>query len=196
MSPLRRRLRAAGDGGCNVRLSRDERELLARLPEELDDVLGGLDGAPETIPDALRRLFPAAHPRDAEEEQAFVALARRDLLESHRSALAVLKRTAFATHLGPDELEGWLTALNELRLVLGTSLGVTEDNTAPPRADPRFPQWALYGYLSLLVDEAVDVLSGALPPAAPGADAAVPEDPLGEPPGGLRWDGTAPPSGP
>lgn len=154
-------------------------------------MLAGLVDVPGEVPDALRRLFPTAHPRDPDEEAAYVALARRDLLRSHRDVLETLERTASATHLSEEELESWLTALNELRLVLGTSLGVTEDGLPPARHDPSYPQWALYGYLSGLVDDAVSALSGVLPPPTPGADDAAPVDPWGEPPGGLRWDGTA-----
>ncbi len=194
MSPLRRRLRATDDGGCDLRLPKEERELLAHLPDELDQLLGAL-GPSGAIPEPLRRLFPTAHPRDAQDEAAYIELARADLVASHREALAVLRTTASASHLTGEELGSWLTAINEIRLVLGTSLDVSEDSTPPPRSDPAFSQWALYGYLSYLVDELVSTLSGALPPPRPGADEAAPDDPWGPPPGGLRWDGTsAPPS--
>ena len=42
----------------------------------------------------------------------------------------------------------------------------------------------------------IDLLSDALPPPLDGADEDVPDDPWGEPLGGLRWDGTPLPEAP
>ena len=57
---------------------------------------------------------------------------------------------------GP-ELDSWLTALNELRLVLGTRLDITEESYAqwPDPRDPGARERALYLYLSGLQEEAV-----------------------------------------
>ena len=196
MSLWRRRLRSAGDGSFEVRLPRDERALLGRLPAELDELLGRLAEASSPVPEALRRLFPVAYPTDPVAEENFAQIARGEVLRAHREALGVLAETASATRLTSEQLAGWLAALNELRLVLGTALGVSEESVPPAPADPSFGQWALYGYLSLLVEDVVAALSGQLPPPVPGADEAVPEDSWGEPPGGLRWDGTPVPKGP
>jgi hypothetical protein len=50
-----------------------------------------------------------------------------------------------------------------------------------------------YYYLSGLQTELIDFLSSWLPPPVPRADDLIPEDPWGEPLGGLRWDGTPQP---
>jgi hypothetical protein len=54
----------------------------------------------------------------------------------------------------------WLRAVNDVRLLLGTRLDVSEDpaqrKVSPD--DPRAPGFALYDYLSLLTQELVEAL--------------------------------------
>ena len=88
-----------------------------------------------------------------------------DLLEGRRQALADAGagRRAADT-LTEDELGSWLTATNDLRLVLGTRLGVTEDTQGlmPSHDDPQASEWVAYNYLSWLQEEVVTALSDAL----------------------------------
>ena len=60
----------------------------------------------------------------------------------------------------------WMTALNDVRLVLGTRLGIEddEDGADVPEDDPRAPAFALYHYLGWLVSQVVDALAGGLDP--------------------------------
>ena len=51
---------------------------------------------------------------------------REELLEGKLAALRVVEETADADHLTGEQLEGWLGALESLRLYLGTQLDVTE----------------------------------------------------------------------
>jgi hypothetical protein len=51
-------------------------------------------------------------------------------------------------------------------------------------------------YLGGLQSEVIDILELTLPDPVRGADDLVPEDHWGEPPGGLRWDGTPQPRDP
>ncbi|MCX7622083.1 MAG: DUF2017 family protein, partial [Acidimicrobiales bacterium] len=56
-----------------------------------------------------------------------------------------------------------MQGLNAVRLVLGTRLGVRDDE--PPEVDPDDPDarvWALYELLALLVDECTVVLAEEL----------------------------------
>jgi hypothetical protein len=217
-------------GGCVVRLTSDERALLAQLPRELEEVLsavgsigdvdlgqeggGGnageadplvtaeetesqtfppVDGVP-VIPPALKRLFPPAYIGDDDAERSFVAVARADLLAHHRRALHVLSETASANALDEEQLQGWLTAINDVRLVLGTVLDIGEEAGEPEAStSPELPELIAYHYLSGLQSEMVQFLAKSLPDPVPGADDQLPEDPWGEPLGGLRWDGTQQP---
>lgn len=189
------RIRSDGKGGFDLRLPADERELLRDLPARLASALDEL-GAEDEIPEPLRRLFPIAHPRNPNAQANFDSVSRAELLEHHRDALACLERTADASHVSAEEMEGWLAGLNDLRLVLGSSLGVTEEMDEPDPNGPRYADWLCYHYLSYLAGEVVEVLTGVLPPPDPTADGLVPDDPWGEPLGGLRWDGTPVPGEP
>jgi Rad3-related DNA helicase len=176
------------DTGFALSLTADERALLAAIPGQLAEALTEV-GETGRVPRALRRLFPAAYPTDELAEASYVSLVRADLVEHHRHALAVLSATASATHLAEDELEAWLAALNDLRIFLGESLGVTEEMVEPASDDPRYSEWLCYDYLTYLESLVVDSLAELLPPPAP-TGSATPDDPWGDPPGGLRWDGT------
>lgn len=189
LSP-RKRVTRARRGGLDVRLPPEERALLASLPGQLERVLDSADDPSDVQPEVLRRLFPVAYARDVTAEQNYAAIVRSELLEQRRESLAVLAQTADAAHLSNEEAEAWLASLNDLRLVIGTSLDVDEEPPEVDENDPRYAEWVCYGYLSFLQGELVDALSGSLPPPVPGADDDVPDDPWGELPGGLRWDGT------
>ncbi len=191
---FRRRIRPVRGGGYEVRLGADERKLLEALPLQLVSLLdeAGEKGA-EELPDTLRRLLPPAYSTDPDAERAFVAMTREDLLEHHRESLQTLSATAAASWLDDDQLSAWLAALNDLRLSLGSMLGASEEETEPAAARTRPAEWIAYLYLGQLQSELIDVLEGTLPDPIPGADDLVPDDRWGEPPGGLRWDGTPQP---
>jgi hypothetical protein len=200
---LRRRFKARATGGCDVRLSGAERKLLRTLPREVESALAAVEEAaasreatqadPE-LPESLRRLFPVAYATDDEAERRYRELTRRELTEHHRKALEMLSSSAGAGELSEEETFEWLTALNDLRLVLGTVLGVTDHEGGLPSLAST--QHVVYAYLTGLEEELVGVVSGSLPQPVPGADDAAPDDPWGEPLGGLRWDGTPIPAGP
>ncbi|HTW98362.1 MAG TPA: DUF2017 family protein [Acidimicrobiales bacterium] len=191
---IRPRIRALRDGSFEVRLRLEERALLGSLPQQLASALDQLPVSGDA-PGSLRRLFPPAYVNDERAEQSYGSLMRSELASQHREALETLRDTAGKSRVEAAELEGWLVAVNDLRLVLGTSLGVSEDAPEVLPNDPRFGEWAIYGYLSYLEGEIVEALGGVLPPPVEGAGDDLPEDPWGEPLGDLRWDGTERPAG-
>jgi hypothetical protein len=152
---LRRRIERGRDGEVRLRLPAQERDLLRSLPEQLGALLGSDDPS-------LFRLFPRAYGDDAEANAAYDELVHDDLLEGKLEALRVVERTADAERLTADELASWIGALNDLRLVVGTRLGVTEEvySSPPSPRDPRAPELALYGYLTMLQEEAVQAALG------------------------------------
>jgi hypothetical protein len=146
----------ARDGTYRIRLRREERELLAGLPAQLDDAIDGRDPS-------LRRLFPPGY-EDGEEEAEYRHLVGAGLLEEKRAALRALADTAHAERLDEAGLAAWLGGLESLRLVLGTELDVTEETYAegidPQDADA--PRLALYHWLSWLQEEVVQALASGL----------------------------------
>jgi len=168
--------------------------MLAALPLQLIELLDDVgEELPSDLPEALRRLLPPAYTTDPEAERAYVALTRQDLLEHHRESLETMSATAKATRLDDEQLVAWLAALNDLRLVLGSMLGVTEEDAEPPVDNLHQAEWIAYLYLGGLQSEVIDILEGSLPDPVAGADDLVPDDHWGEPPGDLRWDGTQQP---
>ncbi len=160
---LRRRVKRARNGGFDLRIPAEERDMLRSVGPSLREVL--VDRATAIEPgedEAVDRLFPAAYPDDEERQAEFRLLAHDQLLESHLGALAVLEETADADHLEEDQLLAWMRALNNIRLVLGVRLGVTEERDEWPRSfdDPRAPAFAMYQYLTYLQGEIIEALSG------------------------------------
>jgi hypothetical protein len=145
-----------GKGGeVRLRLSRDERSLLAGLAEELRALLDGAPGDP-----SLRRLFPPAYDED-EDERAYRDLMGGELLDGRRAALDLVAETVDRDRLSAEEADTWLRALNDLRLVLGTRLDVQENTflEEPDLNDPRGHALAVYAYLSWIQEQLVEALS-------------------------------------
>jgi hypothetical protein len=148
-----------GEGDFVLRLSADERELLRTLPGQLRALLGSERDDP-----GLRRLFPPAYERDEEGEAEYRSLMADELLEGRRAALRLVQETAGRDRLTVEELDAWLRALNDLRLVLGTRLDVTEE-TYETELDPAHPQayeLSVYAYLSWLQEQLVAAAAGEL----------------------------------
>ncbi len=156
---FRPRVRRTGHGTYAVRLPGPERELLVNLVDQLRELLQLTTDDP-----SVRRLFPTAYHDDPERDQEYQQLVRDELLERRLAALAVVEATAKADEVDEAQLTGWLTALNDLRLVLGTRLDVSEDQDAIDEDDPDAPAMAVYGYLSVLLTDVVDALAEDLPP--------------------------------
>jgi hypothetical protein len=142
------------DGRYRLRLKAEERNLLRTLPAQLLAILG-------TDDPALRRLHPPAYQDDPEREAEYRRMVGDDLLEQHRDALRIMADTGDADSLAPEEMSAWLGALNDLRLVLGTRLDVTEElvEEGVPDDDPRAPAFALFGYLGWLEERIVEAVA-------------------------------------
>jgi len=143
------------DPAGGVRLNFEEQELLLlrELLAELEVLLEDPDDP------AVRRLFPPAHD-DLESEEQYRSLVRGQLVGGRAEALATVRETLGHETLSPKEADAWLRALNDLRLVLGTRLDVTEDidfEDLDPR-EPRGRDLVVYAYLSWLQEELVEAL--------------------------------------
>jgi hypothetical protein len=153
-----RRVRRTHRGDFELRLPEAERELLVTLVGALR---AALEGDVRDEP-ALRRLFPPAYADAADQgaEAEYQALVHDELLAARRAALDVLETTASRTRLEEDELLAWMAALNQLRLVLGTRLDVSEEDLVPDPADPAAALHEIYHYLGVLLEAVIDALEG------------------------------------
>lgn len=155
---LGRRLRRTKAGEYQLKLSRPERDLLRSLPGQIRELIESTDPADPSV----RRLFPPAYRHEEKAEAEYQSLMHDQLLEHHLEALKVMEETIDADRLDEEQVVSWLSALNELRLVLGTNLDVTESAEPVDPNDPRAPGLALYGYLSWLEEQVVEALAASL----------------------------------
>lgn len=163
MSPRWRRFRRGPDDTLIVSLAPEELGLLSGLPDELRAVFS----APEQDA-AAQRLFPQAQLEPSEEEaEEWRAMVHPDLLRQRLDALELVTSSfARATEnkewreiaLTPDDVQAWLGVLNDTRLVLGTRLGVTEDEHDIDPEAPEARQYAIYYWLTQLEGELIDML--------------------------------------
>ncbi|MDQ3979572.1 MAG: DUF2017 domain-containing protein [Actinomycetota bacterium] len=152
---MSRRIRRTARGHIQLRLSESDRAFLHSVVEVMRELL-------ETPGDeATARLFPNPYPDDRQREQEYRLLAHTELLESHLAALEVLEKSADADRLDDEQANAWIRALNEIRLVLGSRLDLTDDGPDPPLTldDPRLPVFAAYDHLTRIQGELVDALA-------------------------------------
>jgi len=143
--------------GYSIRIPPNEREVLAAAPEMLRSLLTEHDRHDP----AIERLFPAAYPDDGSASAEFDSVVRDDLLEQRLASIDTMDRTLSAERLSEQELAAWLAVVNDLRLVLGVRLAVTEESTPQDFAgDPETERaYGLYAYLSYLEEDVVRALS-------------------------------------
>jgi hypothetical protein len=110
----------------SVRLGKHERNLLVELVRQSRTLLETED--PSSDP-AVARLFPAAYRddplRNLEYETSLGGAPRSGKLQ----ALDTVERTANARALSEEDFLTWMGVVNDLRLVLGTRIEVTEEST-------------------------------------------------------------------
>jgi hypothetical protein len=172
----------ATGAGVRLRLSPLEVTLLTGLVGQMDELyepppvddpleaLVGLRGCAPPPPDdpAVARLLPDAYPQDPAASADFRRRTSDDLLvrkrEAARRVLTAIPAPYEPAFLDEQAAQDWLTTLNDLRLVLGTRLGIVTAADADavasmPADDPRRGELALYGLLAELLAELVQALS-------------------------------------
>ncbi|MDQ6910234.1 MAG: DUF2017 domain-containing protein [Actinomycetota bacterium] len=150
-----RPIRRTRDGFYKLSLPAEERALLADLAPQMRALFA------DTADPAVERLLPVAYPEDPDRQTEYRLLVQDELMESHARALGVLEETARADRLDEEQLLAWMRAINQVRLVMGERLEVTEEGTERPTSadDPRLPGFAVYDYLSGLQGDIIDALS-------------------------------------
>ena len=127
--------------------------------------LFNLEG-PTQIPedDALARLFPDAFMSDVEASSDFRRYTEPDLRRA-KIANAQNVRTSLETFSGkqsitPEDAQAWLLVLNDLRLILGTRLGVDDEGHYRDEVHDvsSAEQVHIYDYLTYLQGTLVETL--------------------------------------
>lgn len=152
--------------------------LKARQAEAPKDELAELTGmrtGPSTPPadPILSRLLPDFHrlddqgvsTEDRDSAAALRSLHEPELLDLKTGVAGVLLDTCppggGLVTLSAEQADAWLAALNDVRLALGTTLGVTEDMPDElPDDDPRAPHLGVYHWLTWMQESLVTALVG------------------------------------
>ena len=144
--------------GFAFNIGDDERQLVARLLNELSQLLMGGSDDPRLI-----RIFPPAYhlANDAEADAEYQRLMRDELVASRLAGITTVNAALDSPAVvGEETMIAFVQAINGLRLVLGTMLDVSEDDGPDdiPDDDPRAGEHHLYNFLSWLLDWAVRAL--------------------------------------
>ncbi len=148
----------AVQGGWRINLDDEERRLLMRLMAELRALLTGPDDN-----ELIRRLFPVAYPEDEEKEAEYQRLMREELVTSRLSAIDAvnyaIEPANAKTLLDEGSTIAFMQSINATRLVLGSMLGITDDESADEADGTDTPEHHLYDFLSWLLEWTVRSLS-------------------------------------
>jgi hypothetical protein len=167
-----------GDDEIALRLTAAERSILEGLLEDLDAAIAAPapDGPPADP--VRRRLYPSAVPHDELADASFRRLVQADIEAGRRDRLGVVRATLDSATIDDGTADAWLHTLNDLRLVMGTRLEVTDETESRP-LDPRDPDVAaktVYAYTGWLLGQFVDVLAASLPDDGDGRPPVGPDD--------------------
>src|ERR1700722_2901766 len=148
----------------------------AAAPDESADLFADLERqfgspdepAPELSADpAVARLLPDAYEDDPEKAAEFRKYTESSLREAKKYFAQILLETLPAEggkiRLTGDQARDWLRALNDIRLMFGVRLEVTEDFEDQLAAldpnDPRLPAFEVYGWLGAVQESLVHALA-------------------------------------
>ena len=141
------------------------RQCVAELAALLSDTLDRDDPAVE-------RLFPDVYPEDPEDEEEYRRFTEAELkaakLDQAKTVLSDLLQSGGEVRLDESGADVWLRALTDVRLALGTRLGVQDDTDIQSELDEavlrdptstRVGQLSVYAYLSFLQESLVGALT-------------------------------------
>ena len=147
-------------------------QLFAQMSELLEDPenetgtdplakLLNMSGSTQISEDpALARLFPDGYSDDEHASADFRRFTEQDLRAQKVAALSTVIETLSewqgVSSVTPEQAQDWLKALNDIRLVLGTRLEITDASDRD--ADPEDPGMHLYNYLTYLQGTLIDTL--------------------------------------
>lgn len=165
------------NGQFLLTLNVGEREVLGQLFDQVEqlleelttqdtsdplEVMLGMNGSTQISTDpALARLFPDGYSEDEHASADFRRFTEQDLRQQKMATLNDVRKGIVATVspvvVSALQAESWLKALNDLRLVLGTRLEISDENDFDFDSDE--PGIHLYNYLTYLQGTLLDALN-------------------------------------
>jgi hypothetical protein len=164
-------------GKLSLKLDDAELGVLSQLFEQMADLLehpeseAGVDplakmlnmsGSTQISEDpALARLFPDGYSDDEHASADFRRFTEQDLRAQKLAALTTVRDSlrdwTGKSIIDAQQAQDWLRAINDLRLVLGTRLEITDEVETDFEADE--PGIHLYNYLTYLQGTLIDALT-------------------------------------
>jgi len=140
------------------------------LFDDLEKMFNETSAAPPDVPTdpVLARLLPDAYRDDTEAASEFRKYTESSLREAKKyfgqTLLDTLPPEGGRVKLTADQARDWLRALNDVRLMFGVRLEVTEDFETQYAAldpkDPRVAAFEVYGWLGAFQDSLVRAIAG------------------------------------
>ena len=142
----------------------------ADLFDDLEKMFNETTSPPPAAPadPVLARLLPDAYQEDPEAAGEFRKYTESSLREAKKyfaqTLLETLPPKGGRVKLTADQARDWLRALNDVRLMFGVRLEVTEDfeeqlASLDPK-DPRFAAFEVYGWLGAVQESLVRAIAG------------------------------------
>jgi hypothetical protein len=146
-----------------ARLVDAEADIVGLLLDQLEQLLAA-DPADSGGDPVMARLLPPGHASDPELAAEFRDLTEAGLRGGKSDDLATVRATlppqGGEVRLDDEQARAWLRTTNDLRLALGTRLGVTAE-TEPPEdpTDEEGSQLAVYYWLTAVQGSLIDALA-------------------------------------
>ncbi len=150
------RLFSVKNGEMVVRLDDNVRVLIRKVSEELREVLLVND------PEATRRLYPTAYPDDDEMNAEYQEMVHDQLLMQRLDGIDELQATIDDDVITLDTADAWMSTINQVRLVLGTRLDVSEEEMVVDEDDPEAQGIVIYQVLSYVLEHLTEARTSAL----------------------------------
>ncbi len=160
--------RRVGDQ-CVARFAPEVAQVLRQAAAELAALIAN---DPDPDDPAVERLFPDVYPEDPAQEAEFRRFTEADLkaakLQQAKTVLADLIEGGGEVRLPEEKADLWLRALTDIRLALGTRLGVQDETDIEAEIDaavgrnptsPRVGQLTVYLFLTELQASLVGALT-------------------------------------
>lgn len=164
-------------GKLTLELDAAELGVLSQLFDQMSELLEDPDGETGSDPlakllnmsgstqisedPALARLFPDGYANNEHASADFRRFTEQDLRAQKIIALAAARKTLIdwkgKSSITSQQAQDWLKALNDLRLVLGTRLEITDASDRDFDGDE--PGMHLYNYLTYLQGTLIDALT-------------------------------------
>ena len=144
------------DGTFKLEIPKWQIRIFKSLTQELNPIISDRSN------NLTSRLFPTAYQADTSANNEYELLTHKDLLQSHLDSLEALEELSSNAELSEETLIKITQGVNILRLVLGTRLGINDDDANSSKANENHPDhnlWLTFHLLGEIISIIVDVIS-------------------------------------